>query len=171
VGVPGARSEIWAYGLRNAWRFSFDARTGELWAGDVGQNLFESVHVVRRGGNHGWNLVEGFHRFALPEGQTLPADIVPAVYEYPQPVGLSVTGGYVYRGAALPELDGWYVFADYVNRWIAAIRRADDGGVEWMSLGTAPQTVSSFAQGQAGELLVITHIGDGGIYRLAPEPE
>jgi glucose/arabinose dehydrogenase len=163
-GREGARPELWAWGLRNPWRMAFDPATGELWTGDVGQNEYEFVHVVQRGGNHGWNLVEGFHRFRLGAGEALPAGLVPPVFEYPHPDGLSITGGFVYRGRALPELDGWYVFADYVTKRVWAIRRRSDDLVEHTTLLDRAGVISSFARGHDGELLVIDH--QGPIWRL-----
>ena len=170
VGREGACEEIWAYGLRNPWRFSFDKQTGELWAGDVGQNLFEFVHVVQKGGNHGWDLVEGFHRFELPLGREPPEPLVPPVFEYPHPDGLSITGGFVYRGAAIPQLVGWYVFGDYVTKTLWAIRRAKPGTVEHMTLLPSTVTMSSFAQDEHGELLLVEHLGEREIWRLVPQP-
>jgi glucose/arabinose dehydrogenase len=172
----GARPEVWAYGLRNPWRFSFDRATGECWVGDVGQNLYEFVHVAKPGGNHGWNLLEGFHRFALPRGGELPDDLVPPVFEYPHLAavddeaiaagrapdvgdGLSITGGFVYRGQRLPGLVGWYVFADYVTKHVWAIRRTEDGRVEHATLVPDGGLVAAFAQLHDGELLVIDHQG------------
>ena len=101
----GGRGEIWAYGLRNPWRFSFDRKTGELWAGDVGQNRWEEIDLIRRGGNYGWNLLEGNHCFSARDCD--PTGTVPPVWEYSldgQPC--SVIGGYVYRGSAIPWLRG-----------------------------------------------------------------
>jgi glucose/arabinose dehydrogenase len=170
VGRPGACEEIWAYGLRNAWRFSFDRATGELWAGDVGQNLFEYVHVVQKGGNHGWDLVEGFHRFELPVGQEPPEPLVPPVFEYPHPEGFSITGGFVYRGKAIPELVGWYVFGDYASKRLWAIRRAGPGKVEHMTLLRESVIMSSFAEDRDGELLLVEHLGDRKVWRLVPSP-
>jgi glucose/arabinose dehydrogenase len=164
-GRPGARPEVWAYGLRNPWRLAFDRATGELWTGDVGQNEYEFVHVVQRGGNHGWNLVEGWHRFRLPHGEPIPPDLVRPVFEYPHPDGLSITGGFVYRGRALPELDGWYVFADYVTKRVWAIRRQPDDVVQHTTLLEQAGVISCFAQGHDGELLVIDH--QGPVWRLA----
>jgi len=168
VDRAGARPEIWAYGLRNPWRFSFDRKTGELWAGDVGQNAYEFVHVVRKGGNHGWDLLEGFHRFELPKGSEPPEPLVPPVFEYPHADGLSITGGFVYRGRAIPALDGWYVFGDYVTRKLWAIRRAGEGQVEHMTLLPASVIMSAFAQDRDGELLLVEHLGQGKVWRLVP---
>ena len=168
VGRPGACEEIWAWGLRNAWRFSFDRETGELWAGDVGQNAYEWVHVVQKGRNHGWDLVEGFHRFELPAGQEPPEPLVPPVFEYPHPDGLSITGGFVYRGRAIPELVGWYVFGDYATKRLWAIRRAGPGQVEHMTLLRESVIMSSFAEDRDGELLLVEHLGDRKVWRLVP---
>jgi glucose/arabinose dehydrogenase len=176
VSRPGARPEIWAYGMRNPWRFSFDRATGECWVGDVGQNLYEFVHVTKAGGNDGWSLVEGFHRFKLASGDKLPGDDVPPVFEYPHLAardddgiaagrvvdvgdGLSITGGFVYRGARIPGLVGWYVFGDYVTKHVWAIRRTADGKVEHAQLIADAGLISSFAQMTDGELLVIDHQG------------
>jgi len=173
---PDARPEVWAFGLRNPWRFSFDRATGECWVGDVGQNLYEFVHIAQPGGNHGWNLVEGFHRFKLAAGSAPPAELVPPVFEYPHLAavdaeaiaagravdvgdGLSITGGFVYRGKAIPGLQGWYVFADYVTKHVWAIRRTEDGKVEHALLLEGAGLVASFAQLHDGELLVIDHQG------------
>jgi glucose/arabinose dehydrogenase len=186
TGKDGARPEIWAYGLRNAWRIAFDRETGELWSSDVGQDRYEYVQLIRRGGNHGWNLVEGFHRFTLKPGDTVPADLVPPIWEYPHPAaateadrkagdtGLSITGGFVYRGQLLPELRGWYVCADYVTKHVWALRRGEpeaDGRavVERALLVEDAGIVSAFGQGHDGELLILDHIGSGpAVLRLMP---
>ncbi len=187
VGRAGARPEIWAYGLRNAWRIAFDPVTGELWSGDVGQDSHEFVQVIQRGGNHGWNLVEGFHRFALRPDAPVPQDLVPPVWEYAHrsvasdeqladlDEGLSITGGFVYRGRALPGLQGWYLCADYLTQHLWAIRRAppDPGGrpvVERALLLPEAGLLSSFAQGHDGELLLIDHLSPGPtVWRLVPD--
>ena len=116
-----ARAEIWAYGLRNPWRFSFDEATGDLWTGDVGQNRFEEIDLVVRGGNYGWNVLEGTHCFSPktgcdPTGKALP------VLEYPINGGCSVIGGYVYRAAAIPSLAGAYVYGDFCSGKVSALR-------------------------------------------------
>jgi glucose/arabinose dehydrogenase len=187
VGRAGARPEIWAYGLRNAWRIAFDGTTGELWAGDVGQDRWEYVTVIQRGGNHGWNLVEGLHRFRLAADAPVPPGLIAPVWEYAhqsvasdaqiaaQDVGLSITGGFVYRGQACPGLQGWYLCADYVTQHLWAIRRAppDPDGrpvVERALLLPEAGLVSSFAQGHDGELLLIDHLSAGPtVWRLVPD--
>src|SRR5690606_27821791 len=98
VDDPDAAPEIWAWGLRNVWRFSFDPETGLLWAGDVGQNKYEEIDIITKGGNYGWNIREGFHAFRRgAEGRKTP-DLIDPVLEYDRQAGISVTGGYVYRG-------------------------------------------------------------------------
>ena len=121
-GKP-ARPEVWAYGFRNPWRMSFDRGTGELWAGDVGWELWELVHKVERGGNYGWSAVEG--RQPVNTGIKLgPTPIRPPVVEIPHTDGASVTGGYVYRGKKFPALVGKYVFGDWVTKriWAAEVK-------------------------------------------------
>lgn len=161
VGRPGARPEIWAYGLRNVWRMAFDPPTGELWAGDVGQNAFEEVTLVVRGGNHGWRLREGFSPFK--GGERTPEMIEP-VWDYPRDQGRSVTGGFVYRGAAIPALQGAYVCGDWQSRRIWALRRTADGKVQVRQVATCPGQISSFGVDRAGELYVCGF--DGVVYVL-----
>ena len=105
VGQPKARGEIWAYGLRNVWRMSFDRKTGTLWAGDVGQDLWEEINLITRGGNYGWNLREAKHKFGK-NGSGPSPDLIDPIWEYNHGVGKSITGGHVYRGKRLPELVG-----------------------------------------------------------------
>ena len=167
VGDPDARPEIWAYGLRNPWRFSFDPATGELWAGDVGQNEREEVDRVVRGGNYGWNVMEAGRCFRPPEGCDPNAFEAP-VAEYDHGEGESVTGGAVYRGAALPALDGVYVFGDYVSGtiWGLAPRGATPAtdGYDRLTLADSGLRISAFGRDAAGELLVVDHAG--ALYRL-----
>lgn len=175
-----ARPEIWAYGLRNAWRMSFDRETGELWAGDVGQNKWEEVDVITRGGNYGWNYREGFHAFTNPP----PADVrmIEPIIEYPhQPAlstnhtpGLSITGGYVYRGQKNPSLRGVYLYADWMMGTIWGLRRQEgkvtEHGVVFMQpKGLLPlRNVASFAEDSRGELYILVYEGtvNGRIYEL-----
>ena len=122
----GGRGEIWAYGLRNPWRFSFDSTTGEMWAGDVGQNRWEEIDLIERGGNYGWNVLEGNHCFSPSDGCRREGTVLP-VWEYPLERGsCSVIGGYVYRGAAIPWLDGVYVFGDFCTGEVMGLQQ--DGG-------------------------------------------
>ena len=160
--------EIWAMGLRNPWRFSFDVRTRQLIIADVGQNQWEEIDVAdagRAGLNYGWNVFEGAHRHGLP--RPTPSAHVPPAVEYDHGHGCSVTGGYAYRGRAMPALQGTIFFSDYCRGWLRSFRM--DGSRaselrEWSvgSLGS----VSSFGEDAAGELYVVTH--EGRIWRLAP---
>ena len=182
--TAGEREEIWAYGLRNVWRFSFDRTTGALWAGDVGQNKFEEVDVIVRGGNYGWNWREAFHPFKTNGAPPVDAKFISPVIEYPHLAlydtntthspGLSITGGYVYRGRKLAALQGAYVYADFAAGTIWALRRDDQGRVteSWplyrTPKGSLTKSVASFGEDQAGELYLLVFEGttNGRIYEL-----
>jgi len=169
-GLPsGTRKEIWAFGLRNPWRFSFDAATGAMWCGDVGQDKWEIVHRVQRGGNHGWRIKEGFEDYA-PDSRRGPGEFVAPVAVYPHSQGVSITGGFVYRGTAVPPLVGQYVYADFVTNRVWAL----DAGAERPEPVefARVQAPSSFGVDNAGELYA-TSFGstnkkrrDGRIYRF-----
>ncbi len=149
-GLPtGTRREIWAFGLRNPWRFSFDPATGEMWCGDVGQDLWEEVHRIERGGNHGWRIKEGFADYA-PDSRRGPGELVEPVVVYPHSQGVSITGGFVYRGSAVPPLVGHYVYADFVtNRvWAIDVAKERPEATEF----TRVQAPSAFGIDNAGEL-------------------
>ena len=122
VGEEGAKPEIWALGTRNIWRMAFDAKTGDLWAGDVGQNIWEEVSLIRKGGNYGWNAREGFHEFSGGRGD---GPFEEPVVEYHHREGMSITGGQVYRGKEIPALDGVYIYADFVSSNVWGIRMID----------------------------------------------
>ncbi len=123
VDRPGARGEVWAYGFRNPWKISFDRATGDLWAGDVGWELWELADRVVRGGNYGWSVTEGLQP-VYPDAPRGPTPILPPTIAVPHTDGASITGGYVYRGKRLPELVGTYVFGDWESRriWARASR-------------------------------------------------
>jgi len=164
VGKAGARPEIWAYGLRNVWRMAFDRKTGVLWAGDVGQNMVEEVTLIEKGGNHGWNVKEGFRDFK-PRQPADDAPLIAPVYEYPRDRGVSITGGLVYRGKAIPALVGWYVYGDFASGRVWALKRRPDGTVDNRELLHQPhRMISSFAEDPAGEIYYTAF--DGRIYRL-----
>jgi len=153
----GGRPELFAYGLRNPWRFSFDRETGELWAADVGQDDWEEIDLIRRGANYGWRIMEGAHCFQ-PRTGCQTAGLVPPVAEYRnQRPRCAITGGYVYRGAAIPALRGAYLFGDYCSGEIMTL---SDGraGTPRVLLSTGLK-ISSFGQDQAGELYVVGHGG------------
>ena len=122
VGKAGAKPEIWALGTRNIWRMSFDPKTGDLWAGDVGQNEWEEISLIVKGGNYGWNAREGFHAFQGGKGE---GPFIDPVVEYHHREGMSVTGGRVYRGDAIPALHGVYLYADFVSGNLWGIRMVD----------------------------------------------
>ncbi len=161
----GGRPEIFAYGLRNPWRFSFDRETRDLWLADVGQNEWEEIDLIQRGGNYGWRIMEGNHCFFPKSGCTREGLVAP-VGEYPtRAPRCSVTGGYIYRGTRIPALRGVYMHGDYCSGEILGLF-GDQGGL----VGT-PQvllvtgySISSFGQDQEGELYVIDH--GGAVYRI-----
>ncbi|HVM46179.1 MAG TPA: PQQ-dependent sugar dehydrogenase [Candidatus Thermoplasmatota archaeon] len=163
----GGRAEIWAYGLRNPWRFSFDRASGDLWIADVGQNLIEEVNLQRAGAgggqNYGWNAFEGSAPFpggALPNplGKTFP------VLEYAHQPHCSVTGGHVYRGTEQPALEGWYVYADFCSGVVWGAREVAPDRHAAVQLLDTPHLVSSFGEDEAGELYLV-HYG-GAVYRV-----
>ena len=119
--MASAREEIYAYGVRNVWRMSFDSKTGTLWAADVGQNLWEEINIVKAGGNYGWNVREAKHWFRPDGNDADRQDLIDPIYEYHHSVGKSITGGTVYRGTRVPELVGKYIYADYVSGLLWAL--------------------------------------------------
>ena len=150
--------EIFAWGLRNPWRFSFDAVTGTLWAGDVGQGDWEEIDVIEAGSNYGWNAREGAHCY--PPGTSCDtAGFTDPVTEYDHSAGSSVTGGYVYRGAAIPDLVGWYLFGDFVSGRLFAIPGDSRPGVEPETLAETGLNIVSFAEDTDGELYVVDFVG------------
>ena len=163
VGVPGARPEVWAYGMRNPWRFSFDSATGRLWAADVGQNAWEEVNRVERGGNYGWNVMEGRHCYKPSSGCDQSGLILPLA-EYSHNDGCSVTGGFVYRGQRLASLQGAYLYADYCSGKVWALWQQADGSVSNEEILDTNLQIASFAQDLAGEVYILSH--NQGIYRF-----
>lgn len=122
-----AKREIYAYGLRNVWRLSFDSKTDLLYAADVGQNLWEEINIIKKGGNYGWNLREGKHKFG-PVGTDPREDLIEPIWEYDHEVGKSITGGQVYRGSKVSKLDGYYLYADYVSGKFWALKYNPESG-------------------------------------------
>ena len=155
--------EIYAWGLRNAWRWSFDAPTGQLWLGDVGQNNWEEIDIIELGGNYGWRCREGANDFDT--SGVCPDGLIDPVIEYSHSVGISVTGGYVYRGSAIPELAGRYVFADYAQGKLFASVDNGDGTYGFETLLDTSDFISSFAVESSGELLYLNYAG-GNIRRI-----
>jgi glucose/arabinose dehydrogenase len=172
LGQPGARPEIWAYGLRNPWRYSFDRVTGDLYIADVGQNAYEEISfqaAASQGGeNYGWNRMEGAHCYPASAACSQSGLVLP-VAEYGRNRGCSVTGGFVYRGAAQPSLTGAYFFADYCTGWFWSLQRGADGRWTQTELVDTDVQVSSFGEDEAAELYV-TDLSRGNLYRLVAAP-
>ena len=160
VNVAGAQPEKYAYGLRNPWRFSFDRLTGDLWAGDVGQDKWEEIDRIVSGENYGWSIMEGFECYRTPNcDQT---GLIPPRAVYGHDVGCSITGGYVYRGPSMPELQGWYVYGDYCSGRVWAVDTSSSAAP--VLLADSGRTIASFAELPDGELLAVTF--NNAIYRL-----
>jgi glucose/arabinose dehydrogenase len=166
VNRSGARPEVWAYGLRNVWRMAFDRKTGTLWASDVGQNLYEEIDLLMAGGNYGWNVREGLHPFGA-KGSGPRDDLIDPIWEYHHDVGKSLTGGAVYRGKRLPELDGCYLYGDYVSARIWALRY-DEGKKRVVAnrrVRDPNVPILSFGEDEQGEIYFMTYTPTGrGIY-------
>ena len=167
VGKDGA-DEIYAYGFRNPWRISFDRKTGQLWAAEVGQDLWEEVVIVNKGGNYGWNGREALHPFG--DWQTKGSDPIPPVWEYDHQVGKSITGGAVYRGKSVPELEGHYIYADYVTGKLWALKVDDSGkAVANLAIPASVLPVTTFGEDEAGEIYFGVGNPTGkGIYKFRP---
>jgi len=157
--------EIYAWGFRNPWRFSFDRQGGQLWVGDVGQGSWEEIDRVQRGQNYGWNEREGAHCFA----STCSLMNVDPIAEYDRSLGQSVTGGYVYRGTAIPRLVGTYVFGDFVSGQLFSVPAdSPQGTVPDVRIDTS-LNISSFGQGEDGELYALDY-ATGTIHKIVPAP-
>ncbi len=164
----GGRPEVFAFGIRNPWRFSFDRETGMLWLADVGQNKWEEVDLVVAGGNYGWRIMEGTHCYK-PEHDCNPEGLIFPLAEYGHEQGrCSIIGGYVYRGQAAPALRGTYLFGDYCSGELFALSSSAN-----RKASTVPRVlihtgyrISSFGEDEAGEVYVVDH--KGGLYRLTP---
>lgn len=179
INTPNARPEIYAYGLRNPWRFSFDRQTGQLYAADVGQNEIEEIDIIEKGKNYGWRVMEGpqctpgVNPDCNKEGYTLP------IYSYDHDTGRSITGGYVYRGKAIPELCGTYLYGDFVNQAIWGLRYRDGKVIAHKTLYDPKSLfslaidyfrddgllISTFGEDEAGEVYVGAY-QSGTIYRI-----
>jgi glucose/arabinose dehydrogenase len=182
INKANARPEIWAYGLRNPWRFSFDRQTGELYAADVGQDEVEEIDIIEKGRNYGWRVMEGpqctpgVSRNCDKKGYTLP------IHSYTHDTGRSITGGYVYRGEAFPQLCGTYLYGDFVNQAIWGLRYQDGKVVQHKSLYDPKSLwrlaldyfrddgllISTFGEDEAGELYVAAY-QSGTIYRIVEQ--
>jgi glucose/arabinose dehydrogenase len=173
VGMGGTRGEIWSYGLRNPWRFSFDRMTGDLWTGDVGQNQWEEIdfsaaaggNLGGRGENYGWSAFEGTRAYTgAGSGEMIrgPSPHTPPITEYSHAEGSSVVGGYVYRGAAIPALNGVYVYGDSYEGWVRGLRACGGAitlgpeNIAGLNTGaTGGAGLVSFGEDNAGELYLV----------------
>jgi glucose/arabinose dehydrogenase len=169
--IPGDNpfgTEVWSYGWRNPWRFSFDRVNGDLYIADVGQNAYEEVHFQPAssagGENYGWRIMEGLHCFNPRQGCDQTGLVLPIAEYSHDEGGCSITGGYVYRGAQYPALDGFYVFGDYCTGYIWSLQRAGDQWQMDKRLESGVR-ISSFGEDLNGELYVIDH--GGAVYQLA----
>jgi glucose/arabinose dehydrogenase len=173
VTVKNARPEIWAYGLRNPWRISFDKVTKQLFAGDVGQNKYEEIDIIQKGGNYGWRIKEGLHEFKVPDGAN-KNNLIDPIHEYDHEQGISITGGYVYRGKAIPELAGKYIYGDYNGRmWLLS-----KAGNKWVNSDLVVSNkpggniqILSWGQDEAGELYMLINSSgnsrsEGSVYKI-----
>ena len=175
VGKADAKPEIWAWGTRNIWRMAFDPKTGDLWAGDVGQNEWEEISLIVKGGNCGWNAREGFHPFARGKGDGVFID---PVVEYSHREGLSVTGGVVYRGKEIEGLDGVYIYGDFVFGTVWGIRMVDGKPTKPAVIAQRRgELISSIDAMQDGTVVVSTFNGGqdrgnpGSLWKLAAAPK
>jgi glucose/arabinose dehydrogenase len=167
VSMASARPEIWAYGFRNPWRFSFERGGTRLFCGDVGQNKFEEIDLVQKGGNFGWNIMEGAHCFNPSSGCDMNGLILP-IFEYDHSEGSAVIGGYVYKGSSIPSLNGVYVFGDLSGGKIWGLQEMSPGTWTRSTLVSKALTVSSFGQDENGELYVVDY-GGGNLLKLASQ--
>jgi glucose/arabinose dehydrogenase len=171
VSTPGAKGEIWAYGFRNPWRYSFDPATGDLFIADVGEGRWEEIDRATtadgrgRGVNYGWSVMEGPECMMAgcdQTGLTLP------ILQYGHDQGCAITGGYVYRGTALPSLQGQYLYGDFCKGWVRSIpaQGAPGAPTDWPALSPGGN-ITSFGEDAAGELYVLT--ADGGVFKIVPK--
>lgn len=169
VGKPNVRPEIWAFGFRNPWRISFDPANGRLWCGDVGWELWEMIHLVKRGGNYGWSAMEASQPIK-PETLSPLAPITAPVVAHPHTEAASITGGYVYHGQRLPELRGAYIYGDYETGKIWALWHDGDKITRHEEIADTPHRISTFGVDEVGELFYLHWGTPGGIYRLSRNP-
>jgi glucose/arabinose dehydrogenase len=167
VGKPKHREEIWAFGLRNPWRFAFDASGGLLYLADVGQDEYEEIDIIRKGRNYGWNIMEGPSCTPGVSANCNKSGLELPIFSYPHPDGFSITGGFVYRGKAIPELCGVYVYGDYVAQRIWGLRYNGSKVTQQRLLLKTRHAISSFGEDQAHELYLADH-GHGKVMKIVP---
>jgi glucose/arabinose dehydrogenase len=165
AGSSTDRPEIYAWGLRNPWRFSFDSQEDTLWVGDVGQRSWEEIDIVNLGENYGWNLKEGMHCYSVDPCNT--PGLTDPVVEYGREEGHSVTGGFVYRGLELDQLTGSYLFGDYVTGRLWSVDSSAPAGTRTL-LADTNLNIVSFSQAPDGELYIVDF--GGGVYKIVPLP-
>ncbi len=168
VDMPDAKPELWAIGLRNVWRMSFDRQTGQLWAADVGQNKWEEVSIIERGKNYGWKRYEALADFDL-ETELAVGEHAQPVAVYGRQWGISITGGYVYRGKAFPQLHGSYFYGDYFSGNLWRLRQDGEGKYQSQLVRRTGRSIASFGEDDDGELYLLSF--DGGVYRIVPSDE
>ena len=168
IHLEGARPEIWVYGIRNPWRITFDRETGHLWAGNVGQDRWEMIHLVQRGDNYGWSLYEGSHPFFLNRKQG-PTPIVKPTVEHPHSEARSITGGVVYYGSKFPELRGAYIYGDYATGKMWALHHDGEQLIWHREIGDTTLQIVSFGVDHNGEILIVDLAR--GIYQLERKPK
>ena len=171
IDVEGARPENWAYGLRQPWKLHFDRETGDLWVGNVGQDLWEQIFLIEKGGNYGWSVMEGSYPFR-PDRPRGPSPFIGPIVEHDHAEFRSITGGVVYHGDRLPELRGAYIYGDYDTGkiWMFRYDREAKQVTEHRELVDSSLRLVGFAEDHAGEFYLIDHMG-GGIHRLVPNDE
>lgn len=159
VGKEGAATEAYAMGIRNTWRMSFDRQTGALWQADVGQDYWEEINLITKGGNYGWNLREGMHKFK--DGSDKKPDLIEPIWEYHHTVGKSITGGYVYRGKKVPELVGCYLYGDFVSGKLWGLKYDDKAKKVTANyvLQGDNLPVMTYGEDEAGEVYFTTPFG------------
>jgi glucose/arabinose dehydrogenase len=166
----GGRGEIYAWGMRNPWRWSFDRKTGDLWAGDVGQDAYDEIDEITLGGNYGWGNMEGAHCSPMvPSNCQQPGMILP-VLELPHPATRSVIGGFVYRGPSIQALQGLYVFGDFVSGHVSVLLTDAKGNTSSAVVDATGKAITAFAEDSDGELYFLEYSSAAGIYKLSAGP-
>ena len=168
--TPKARGEVWAYGLRNPWRMSFDPKSGALFAGDVGWELWEMIYRIQRGGNYGWSITEGGKQDVRPDRMRGPSPILPPLVAHSHEEAASITGGEFYHGDRLPELKGSYIYGDWQMGTFWSLRTEGDKVTEHREVARSSLMPAGFGIAQDGELLIADHSG-GGLWRLVKNPQ
>jgi uncharacterized repeat protein (TIGR03806 family) len=168
VKTEGAKPEIWAYGVRQPWKMSFDSKTGALWVGEVGQDLWESVLKIEKGGNYGWSVMEGTHPFR-PERKLGPTPILKPIAEHPHTDFRSLTGGYIYHGKRIKELTGAYIYGDFDTGKVWMLRHDGKKLTENRELAQTRIRLVGFSEGHDGELFLLDYMG-GQVHRLVANP-